>query len=185
MLWWQPLPLPCQHPLHLMTTCPTTIPNRTRTYPVLKESLLLGIAIAMPQATSNVTSSQSTRPIWYNMRGYSQTGIDLLKADQVEKMWTTQSCTAFCPPELPKQLPIDAQLTRSDKSGQETEIVLCSGPRHLTFDGLTLRGPTYTPCVGCGGDPSSLFGRATSYSQRFHLRIDRIPVGLSCEVVSI
>ena len=48
------------------------------------------------------------------MRGYSQSGMDWPKADQVEKAWTTQSCPAFCPPALPKQLPVDNQLTRSD-----------------------------------------------------------------------
>jgi hypothetical protein len=68
----------------------------------------------MPKTAVRHVTSNSTAAIWYNMRGYSQSNTEWPKADQVEKMWTNESCPAFCPPALPKQLPLDTQVTKSD-----------------------------------------------------------------------
>jgi hypothetical protein len=115
------------------STCSTAV-NPTQAYPGLESSLLTGLYRAMPKISSGRVATPGTNAIWYNMRGYARSGdAEWPKADQVEKHWAPESSPAFCPPKLPRQLPADASLTRSDPRAVK-RMKSYAAPAHLVAD---------------------------------------------------
>jgi hypothetical protein len=107
--------------------------NRIREYMGLEASLLDGLARAMPKNPSGRIASPGTNAIWFNMRGYARSSNDWPKADQVEKLWTPSTSPAFCPPDLPKQVPVDPVLTKSDARAIKRQRTYAA-PAHLICD---------------------------------------------------
>jgi hypothetical protein len=107
--------------------------NRIREYAGLEASLLDGLARAMPKHPTGRTATSGTNAIWFNMRGYSRSSDDWPKADQVEKLWTPLSSPAFCPPALPKQVPVDPTFTKTDARAMKRQRTYAA-PAHLICD---------------------------------------------------
>jgi hypothetical protein len=120
------------HSSHSSNEGSTTV-NLTQSCPGLETSVLTGLGRAMPKSSSGRVASNTTNAMWFNMRGYARSNDEWPKADQVEKHWTTESSPAFCPPALPKQLPVDASVTKSDPKAIKRQKSYAA-PAHLITD---------------------------------------------------
>jgi hypothetical protein len=72
----------------------------------LENVMIHGTFAAMPKPSHGLEASHVTQSLWYHMRGFGSNSDKWPKADNIAKMYTSESVPAFRPPKTPVELPL-------------------------------------------------------------------------------